>query len=100
MANKAKAIDRLESSFKETIAKMDRQFTSHEFFLKLAHAHQKDYVAALADCTDKNRPFKELHYKIVKRLRKMDKLLKVEKKDYPSRDIFGISSTTTLWRKK
>jgi hypothetical protein len=57
-------------------------------------------VAALADCTDKNKPVKELHYKLVKRLRKMDKLIKVEKKDYPSRDIFGISSTTTLWRKK
>jgi hypothetical protein len=98
MANKA--IDKLESFFEETIAKMDRQFTSHAFFLKLAHAHQKSYVAALADCTDKNRPIKELHYKLIKRLRKMDKLIKVAKKDYPSLDIFGISSTTTLWRKK
>jgi len=98
MANKA--IDKLESCFEETIEKMDRQFTSHAFFLKLAHANQKDYVAALADCTDKNKPVKELHYKLVKRLRKMDKLIKVEKTDYPSRDIFGISSTTTLWRKQ
>ena len=98
MANKA--IDKLESCFKETIEKMDRQFTSHEFFLKLAHANQKDYVAALATSTNKNKPVKELHYKLFTRLQKMDKLIKVEQKNYASKDIFGISSTTTLWRKK
>ncbi|RKZ35534.1 MAG: hypothetical protein DRQ41_15795 [Gammaproteobacteria bacterium] len=78
---------------------MDRQFTSHEFFLKLLHAHQNEYVAALAAYT--GSPFKDLHYELVKRLRKLDgQLLSLQKKDYSSQDIFGISSTTALWRKK
>jgi len=98
MANQMSEVDKLETFFEETIQKMDRQFTSHEFFLKLAHAHQNEYVAALASYTS---PFKDLHYDLVKRLRKLDgKLISLQKTDYPSRDIFGIASTTTLWRKK
>jgi 5S rRNA maturation endonuclease (ribonuclease M5) len=98
MANQAAKIDKLEKFFEEIIEKMDRQFTSHEFFLKLAHAHQKEYVTALAGY---DAPFKELHYKLVKRLRKLDgKLITVQETNYPSRDIFGVASTTTLWRKK
>ena len=39
-------VDQLETFFEETFQKMDRQFTSHEFFLGLLHAHQNEYVAA------------------------------------------------------
>ena len=42
MANQSsKQVKKLESFIEETIHAMDRQFTSHEFFLKLLHAHQK-----------------------------------------------------------
>lgn len=99
MTNQASEINKLESFFEEIIQQMDRQFTSHEFFLKLAHVHQNEYVAALAGYNAK--PFKELHSEIVKRLRKLDgNLISLQKTDYPSRDIFGIASTTALWRKK
>lgn len=102
MANQAnELVDKLESFFEETIQKLDRQFTSHEFFVKLLHAHQNEYVAALAAYSDKGAPFKDLHYEIQKRLRKLDgKLISLQIKDYPSRDIFGVASTSTLWRKK
>jgi len=105
MANQANVevelVDKLESFFEETIQNMDRQFTSHEFFLKLFHAHQNEYVAALASCAGNGRPFKELHWELFKRLQKLDGTrISLQMKEYSSRDIFGIASTTTLWRKK
>ena len=101
MANQAQELAKLETFFEETIQKMDRQFTSHEFFLKLLHAHQNEYVAALAVYSDKGSPFKDLHWEIVKRLQKLEgTLITKQLEDYPSRDIFGIASTTTLWRQK
>jgi len=101
MANQpSKQVKKLESFFEETIHAMDRQFTSHEFFLKLLHAHQKEYVKALVVYTDNGSPFRHLHYALVKKLNKLDgQLIKKQQLDYPSRDIFGVASTTTLWRK-
>ncbi|HHB92268.1 MAG TPA: hypothetical protein ENK59_03540 [Thioploca sp.] len=93
-------IDTLESFFSETIQKMERQFTSHEFFLKLLHSHQSEYVAALASYSDP-MPFRKLHCALTECLKKLDgKSITVQQTNYPSRDIFGIASTTTLWRKK
>ncbi|RKZ62612.1 MAG: hypothetical protein DRQ99_18445 [Candidatus Parabeggiatoa sp. nov. 3] len=101
MANQAsEQVDTLESFFEETLQKMDRQFTSHDFFLKLLHGHQNEYVAALAAHQDKGTPFKDLHWALFQRLQKLEgKLIKKQQDDYPSQDIFGIASTTTLWRK-
>jgi hypothetical protein len=101
MANQpSKQVKKLESFIEETIHAMDRQFTSHEFFLKLLHARQKDYVKALVAYADDGSPFRHLHYALVKKLRKLDGELIIEQQsDYPSRDIFGVASTTTLWRK-
>ena len=99
MAN-PELVSKLEGFFGETIQQMDRQFTSHEFFLKLLRAHQVDYVAALASYSDKNAPFKDLHYEIANRLHKLEgKSITAREKNYPSQDIFGIASTTVLWRK-
>jgi len=41
-----------------------------------------------------------LHWEIFQRLQKLDNKLIKKQQDYPSQDIFGIASTTTLWRKK
>jgi hypothetical protein len=102
MANQAQElVNQLETFFEETLQKMDRQFTSHEFFLALLHAHQNEYVAALAAHTDNGSPFKDLHWEIFKRLQKLEGAqITKQQEDYPSQDIFGIASTTTLWRKK
>jgi hypothetical protein len=102
MANQAQEfLNKLETFFEETLQKMDRQFTTHEFFLELLHAHQNEYVAALAAYTDNGTPFKDLHLEIFKRLQKLEgKLITKQQEDYSSQDIFGIASTTTLWRKK
>ena len=93
-------VDTLESFFTATIQQMERQFTSHEFFLKLLHNHQAEYIAALASYDDA-MPFRKLHYDLTQCLKKLDgKSITVQQANYSSRDIFGIASTTTLWRKK
>ncbi|MFK5970664.1 MAG: hypothetical protein QM487_11170 [Candidatus Marithrix sp.] len=93
-------IDTLESFFPETIQSMERQFTSHEFFLKLLHNHQPEYIAALASYYDP-MPFRKLHYALTQCLKKLDgKSITIQQTNYSSQDIFGIASTTTLWRKK
>jgi hypothetical protein len=69
--------------------------------LKRRNAHQKEYAEALASCAGNGQLFKELHWELFKRLQKLDGTqISLQMKDYPSRDIFGIASTTALWRKK
>ena len=48
MANDPTEVDALEQHFEEIIKVMDIRFTSHEFFLRLAHDHQREYVAGLS----------------------------------------------------
>ena len=101
MTDQSAAVDKLETFFEEIIQFMERQFTSHEFFLRLAHTHQNEYVSALACYTIHGTPFKELHHELIKRLRKFDgQLITLQRSDYPSRDIFGVVSSAALWRKK
>lgn len=96
-------VDQLETFFEEIIHKMDRQFTSHEFLLRLAHEHQHEYVAGLNyyNRHEQSKPFKDLHHDIINRLKKLDgNGLKLKRTDYPSRDLFGIASSAGLWQKQ
>lgn len=101
MAHQISDLDQLESFFEEVIHKMKPRFTSHEFLLRLAHEHQKEYVRALNLYLENNKPFKELHHELFKRLKKWEgQVLMVQQTVYPSRNLFGIPSCVTLWRKK
>ena len=94
------AIDALEQYFEDAIKAMDIRFTSHEFFLRLAHNHQREYVAGLAACSAGGYPFRDLHHALANRLKKLEgKLITLREKSYPSRDIFGTPSHSSLWRK-
>jgi hypothetical protein len=42
VANDPIEVDALEQYFEEVIRAMDIRFTSHEFFLRLAHNHQRE----------------------------------------------------------
>jgi hypothetical protein len=100
MAEDPVEVDALEQFFEQVIAAMDVQFTSHEFFLRLAHDHQREYVAGLAAYADRGYPFRDLHHALSKRLRKLEgKLITLRKESYPSRDIFGTPSHAGLWKK-
>ncbi|OQW93713.1 MAG: hypothetical protein BWK79_09700 [Beggiatoa sp. IS2] len=95
------AVDKLEAGFAETVQHMEKQFTSHEFLLRLMHTHQNEYVAGLSAFTSNGKPFKELHHELIKRLKKLDgTVITLQHANYPSRDIFGVTSYATLWRKK
>ena len=100
MANDPVEIDALEQYFEDVIKAMDSRFSSHEFFLRLAHDHQREYVAGLAAYSEGGTPFKDLHHALIKRLKRLEgKLVTLRKESYPSRDIFGTPSHSGLWRK-
>ena len=100
MANDPVEIDTLEQYFEDVINAMESRFTSHEFFLRLAHDHQREYVAGLAAYSEGGTPFKDLHHALIKRLKRLEgKLVTLRKESYPSRDIFGTPSHSGLWRK-
>ncbi len=100
MANDPNEVDVLEQYFEEVIRAMDIRFTSHEFFLRLAHDHQREYVAGLSAYSEAEYPFRDLHHALAKRLKKLEgKLITLRKESYPSRDIFGTPSHSGLWKK-
>ena len=100
MAGEPNEVDVLENCFKGVLDAMDARFTSHQFFLRLAHDHQKEYVAGLAAYSDGGSPFKDLHHALVKRLKKLEgKTITQREESYPSRDIFGTPSHSGLWKK-
>jgi hypothetical protein len=100
MANDPVEIDVLEQHFETVIRTMDTRFTSHQFFLRLAHDHQCEYVAGLAVYTEGGNPFRDLHHALVKRLKSFEgRLITLRNNDYPSRDIFGTPSHSGLWKK-
>ena len=100
MTDKNIAFDALEQHFEDTLRAMDTRFTSHEFFLRLAHNHQREYVAGLAACAAGGLPFKDLHHALAKRLKNLEgKLITLREKSYPSKDIFGTPSHSGLWKK-
>ena len=100
MANDPIEVDALEQYFEEVIRAMDIRFTSHEFFLRLAHNHQREYVAGLSAYSEGGYPFRDLHHALSKRLKRLEgKRIALRKESYPSRDIFGTPSHSGLWKK-
>ena len=100
MANTSVAVDALEQHFEAVIGAMENRFTSHEFFLRLAHDHQSDYVAGLAAYAEGGMPFRDLHHALIQRLKGLEgKLITLRNESYPSRDIFGTPSHSGVWKK-
>jgi len=100
VANDPVEVDTLEQYFEEVIKTMEIRFTSHEFYLRLAHDHQREYVSGLAAYSEGGFPFRDLHHALSKRLKRLEgKLITLRKESYPSRDIFGTPSHSGLWRK-
>jgi hypothetical protein len=100
MTNHPVEVEALEQYFEDTLKTMDTRFTSHEFFLRLAHDHQREYVAGLAAYSEGGYPFRDLHHALAKRLKELEgKRIALRKGSYPSRDIFGTPSHSALWKK-
>ncbi len=91
------ALEALEAAFPEIVATMGEYFDTHDFVLKLAHAHQRPYVAALARCKS-DHPFQIVHREISRRLLNHPELV-TRIGERTSRDIFGQKSSATVWCK-
>lgn len=88
----------LEQVFPEVVAAMDDYFDTHDFVLKLAQAHQRLYVQALARYARTDRPFQIVHGEIARRLTRYPKLAR-KIGDHSSRDIFGQSGSAAVWQR-
>lgn len=100
MVTVSNEVDALENCFTAVLHNMETRFTSHQFFLRLAHDHQREYVAGLASFAEGGAPFKDLHHALVKRLKALEgKTIALRKESYPSQDIFGTPSHSGLWKK-
>jgi hypothetical protein len=92
------ALATLEAAFPEVVATMGEYFDSHDFILKLAHAHQRLYVAALAKYRTHEHPFQIVHGEIARRLLNHPELVtRVGVRN--SRDMFGQKNSATVWCK-
>lgn len=92
------AFDALEAKFAAIVAKMDHYFDSHAFILRLAQAHQRLYVAALAAYADHEYPFQIVHGEISRRLLNHPELV-TKVGENISQDIFHHKSSAAVWRK-
>jgi hypothetical protein len=92
------AFDALEKQFGETVSKMDGYFDSHAFILKLAQAHQRLYVSALAAYADHDYPFQIVHGEIARRLLRHPELV-TKVGENASEDIFHQKSSAAVWRR-
>ena len=84
----------------ETIIGMMRQkkdFSSHEFILKLAKHNQRAYIAALFRYRNKTAPFDILHGLLAKELKNHPTLIERKKIKYKSEDIFDEHRPCSWW---
>jgi len=73
------------------------QFTTHELIIALAQKHQREYIEALYEHRESERPFGTIHSKIGKYLKRTN-FVRFVRLDEVDKDIFGQASKT-LWEK-
>lgn len=96
--------DALFEQYPAIIAQMPETFTSHEFILCLAQQNQALYVEALYSYRDSLHrgapaPFLMVHSILSKRLKLYPNLVKLDRYDVPSTDIFGHPNECAQWKK-
>ncbi len=96
-------ITALYEFYEATIRELGPTFTSHQFILKLAQAHQREYIEALYAYRNyhhrgESAPFQIVHGALAKHLRACRDLVRCVRIDEPSVDIFGNDNTCALWQ--
>jgi hypothetical protein len=94
-------ISKLVAHYPTIIPMMGRDFNSHEFILKLADTHQRDYIEVLAEYKNKHGPFRILHGRLARAL-KLPQFKKLVEENHPkkvvSRNIFRQNQSCSYWR--
>jgi len=89
--------DQYETIFDKMPKKKD--FSSHEFILKLAKHNQRAYIEALFHYKDRTAPFDILHGLLAKELKNHTSLIRHAKVKYKSTDIFNEHKPCSWWAK-
>lgn len=97
MSERTDALEALEAIYPSVLATMPDEFDSHQFFLALAHQHQRLYVQALATFADMDYPFMVVHGEIARRLLHSGLVKKIGERN--SEDIFRQVNGATFWQK-
>jgi hypothetical protein len=84
--------------YPEIIARMESEFTSHEFILELAQQNQKEYVEALYAYRHHD-PFRNVHGPLAKRLHQHKGLVEHIGDAPSSENIFRDGQRCARWRK-
>ncbi len=98
------ALDTLFDCYPETIESLGKTFNSHGFILRLAQAHQLEYIEALYSYRNKRyrrkpAPFMVVHGLLAKRLTAYPHLIRRILPDRQSKDIFGNLDSAARWEK-
>lgn len=88
----------LYNHYPDIIAQMPREFSSHEFILRLAQQHQVDYVEALHSYRS-GEPFRQVHAILSAQLQRHPTLVTQIEDAVGSPNIFGEPQTCARWRK-
>lgn len=97
MSDRTDALEALVSVYPSVLGTLPAEFDSHDFFLKLAHQHQKLYVKALVTFADMEYPFMAVHGEIARRLSESGLVKKIGVQN--SQDIFKQVNSATVWQK-
>ncbi|MCP5094434.1 MAG: hypothetical protein GY943_02650 [Chloroflexi bacterium] len=97
MTDRTDALEALTAVYPSVIEKMPDEFDSHDFFLALAHQHQRLYVQALATFADTEYPFMSVHGEIAKRLSRSGLVMQNGTRN--SQDIFKQVNSAAIWNK-
>ena len=89
----------LFKQYPTVIDQMSKEFTSHEFILKLAQQYQEFYIKALNEYCNLPAPFQVLHSKLAIKLNDCSSQVIKVCDAAPSKDIFGRENTCAKWRK-
>ncbi len=97
------SLENLFAFYPEIIDLMPAVFTSHQFILKLAEKHQREYVEALYDFRDSRRegkdaPFMVVHSALAQQLAALPARV-IPDGRVNSYDIFGNQNECAQWRK-
>lgn len=91
-------MEQWNKAIKEAIDELGESFDSHQLIQKLAHANQREYVAALAEINNET-PFQTLHSALGRQIKAICIELGFSNKDHRSLDMFNQNSKCQLWSK-